>query len=248
MLKNRYFPKRSRHFSWPDFLFILMLAFTFFVMLSSMINSTSFMLFGTIVTHVNTNEKVVALTFDDGPLPGTTEETLKLLAAEHIRATFFVIGAEAKRHPVQLKEIIASGHEVGNHSYYHKNMAFMSSNDVARDIEKNDALIRAAGYKGPLLFRAPYNAKFVTLPYYLMTKQRLDISRDVIPAEGYSKTPQQIADDVVGQVKPGSIILMHPMYAHTASSRKAITPLVERLKKQGYRFVTVSELIKYGNM
>lgn len=217
-------------------------------MLSFMINSSSFMLFGTIVTHVNTKEKVVALTFDDGPLPGATEETLKLLSKERINATFFVIGVEAQRHPAQLKQIIESGSEVGNHSFSHKNMAFMSPNDVSNDIEKNDALIRAAGYKGPIQFRTPYNAKFVTLPYYLMSKNRLDISRDVIPTEGRNRTPGQIVDEVVRQVKPGSIILMHPMYARTTSTRKAIVPLVEQLKKQGYRFVTVSELMKYGNI
>lgn len=228
-----------------DVVLVLSLAFMFFTMLSFMINSASFMLFGTIVTHVATNDKVVALTFDDGPLPSGTEETLAALKASKVKATFFVIGVEALRHPDQLKAIIASGNEVGNHSYSHKNMAFMSPQDVATEVEKNDSLIRGAGYVGPLYFRTPYNAKFVTLPYYLMSHKRIDVSRDVIPKEGKDRTSDQIVNDIMAQVKPGSIILMHPMYAHTGSSRRAIVPLVERLKKQGYRFLTISELLQY---
>ena len=234
---------RLRHLPWFDALFVGALVLTFFTMLWFMINSTSFMVFGTIVTRVQTNEKVVALTFDDGPLPGATEETLATLAKEKVRATFFVIGVEVKRHPEQLKKIIASGSEVGNHSYSHKYMAFMLPNDVKDEIERNDKLIRSFGYNGPIQFRTPYNAKFLTLPYYLMSHARLDISRDVAPKEGWNRSAQQIADDVVRQVKPGSIILLHPMYAHTVSSRKAIAPIIERLRASGYRFVTVTDLL-----
>lgn len=241
-MKKRKHIKKQHHV-WFDAGVIAVLAFVFFIVLSFMINSASFMLFGSIVYHVKTNEKVIALTFDDGPLPGTTEETLAQLQKENIKATFFVIGVEAKRHPMQLKAIIASGNQVGNHSFSHKNMAFMSPQEVASEVEDNDTLIRAAGYKGQIPFRAPYNAKFVTLPYYLMSKNRADISRDVIPKEGKNITSQQIIDEVVKNVQPGSIILLHPMYAHTASSRKAIVPLVSRLKTLGYRFVTISELL-----
>ncbi len=234
---------QHQHLPWFDGLFVAALVAAFFSMLWFMINSTSFMLFGTIVTHVQTSQKVVALTFDDGPLPGTTEQTLAILANKQAKATFFVIGVEVKRHPDQLKEIIASGSEVGNHSYSHKYMAFMLPSDVKNEVENNDKLIRSLGYTGPIQFRTPYNAKLFTLPYYLMTHNRFDISRDVIPKEGWKRSSQQIADDVVSRVKPGSIILLHPMYDYTASSRGAIAPIIDRLRAEGYRFVTVSELL-----
>lgn len=239
-----HFHKR-RHLPWYDGVFIAALAVAFFTMLWFMINSASFMLFGTIITHVNTKEKVVALTLDDGPLPGTTEQTLAILNKEHVVATFFVIGVEANRHPQQLKAIIDAGQEVGNHSYSHKYMTFMSPSEVKYEIEHNDALIRKAGYKGTIYFRTPYNAKFVTLPYYLMSHNRPDISRNIIPTEGIGRSPQKIANEVVSRVTPGSIILLHPMYAHTLTSREAIPLIVNALRAQGYRFVTIDQLLSY---
>lgn len=233
---------RSR---WLDLVFVFGLAFMFFAMLSFMIGSSSFMLFGTIITKVDTDEKVVALTFDDGPLPKNTEETLDALEREKVKATFFIIGRDAKRNPAQLKKIIVAGHEVGNHSYSHKNMALMSSDEITSEIESNDTLIRSAGYKGYIPFRVPYNVKFVTLPYYLMTNNRPDISRNVITKEGSSRASGKIVDDIVKQVTPGSIILLHAMYDHTKTTRQAIGPLVKQLKAKGYKFVTVSELLKY---
>lgn len=228
-----------------DSLFVVLLAGTFFAMLWFMVSSSSFMTFGTIITHVETTQKVVALTLDDGPLPGTTEETLDTLKSLGIKATFFTIGVESTRHPNQLKEIIAAGQEVGNHSYSHKLMMFMSYGDVAKEIERNDALIRSAGYTGPIPFRVPYNYKFVTLPYYLMQHGRPDISHNVSTNEGRKYSPQVIAADVVKKVSPGSIILLHPMYAHTVSSRQAIPLIVKKLQAEGYRFVTVSQLLTY---
>lgn len=238
-------PFHLRHRRLYNTLFIVMLVAALSAMIWFMVNSTSFMLFGTIVTHVDTDEKVIALTLDDGPLPGTTEETLEVLKALNVKATFFVIGVEAKRHPEQLKKIVSAGHEVGNHSYSHKAMTLMSYDDVAKEVEDNDKLIRAAGYTGPIPFRVPYNIKFVTLPYYLMKHQRLDISRDVITNEGWKYTAQQIAANIEQQIRPGSILLLHPMYKHTASSRKAISLIVKDLRAQGYRFVTISQLLSY---
>lgn len=243
--KPQNMPFHVRHRRWYDAAFIMLLTAALAAMIWFMINSTSFMLFGSIVTHVDTKEKVVALTFDDGPLPGATEETLAALKQYNVKATFYVIGVEATRHMIQLKEIIAEGHEVGNHSYSHKYMAFMLPGDVAAEIEKNDTLIRQAGYAGPISFRTPYNAKFVTLPFYLMQHQRPDISRDVVTKEGSSYTAEMVARDVVKQVKPGSIILLHPMYKHTATSRKALPKIITDLRAQGYKFVTISQLLSY---
>lgn len=226
-------------------LYIALLSVAFFTMLWFMVSSPSFMLFGTIVTRVEINEKVVALTLDDGPLPGATEETLGILKALDVKATFFTIGVESKRHPEQLKKIIVAGQEVGNHSYSHSLMLFTSYNGVAKEIEDNDALIRAAGYSGSIPFRVPYNYKFIALPYYLMRHDRPDISHSAQTNEGWKYSPRAIADAIVGQVKPGAIILLHPMYKHTASSRRAISLIVNDLRAKGYRFVTVSELLAY---
>lgn len=243
--KNKKHPFRIRHKKIYDAVFIVLLLTSAVTMTWFLVKSTSFMLFGTIITHVETDEKVVALTLDDGPLPGTTEETLAALKQNNVKATFFVVGTEVRRHEDQLKKIIADGHEVGNHSYSHKSMALMFPSDVANEIERNDQLIRDAGYTGAIPFRAPYNVKFVALPFYLMLHGRPDISRDVITKEGTKVTAEAIATDIVRQVKPGSIILLHPMYTHTATSRKALAGIITRLRAEGYTFVTVSELLAY---
>lgn len=201
------------------------------------------MLIGRIIPRVETSQKVVALTLDDGPLPGATEETLAQLQKSGVKATFFVIGVEAKRHPEQLKKIVEAGHQVGNHSYSHAVMISMSQQKIAKEIESTDTLIRQAGYKQTIFFRAPYNYKFIGLPWYLYSHNRVDISRDVIPAEGYNDSPAMIADQVVSKVQPGSIILMHPMYKRTKTSREALPLIVKALEREGYRFVTISELL-----
>lgn len=208
-------------------------------------SSPDTIMFGDIVARVKTNEKVVALTFDDGPKPVHTERTLAILAENNVKATFFIIGNEAAKHPKDMVAITQSENAVGNHSYTHVMMAFMTPADVAKEIEKTDIIIRKAGYDGDIPFRAPYNVKFITLPWYLDATHRPDISRDVITAEGYSQSPQTIATDIVRQVRPGSIILLHPMYDHTATSRAAIPLIVDQLKANGYRFVTVPELLTY---
>lgn len=210
-----------------------------------LMSSPRFMLFGQIVPRVETYQPVVALTFDDGPLPVHTDETLKLLAENDVKATFFVIGKDAKRHSNELQSIVYAGHAVGNHSYTHNAMVFMSPGQVETEIETTDAVIRAAGYTGPIPFRAPYNYKFVQLPLYLASHNRPDISRDVIVEEGGDRGAEDIASEIVERVRPGSIILMHPMYDHTGSSRAAIPLLVSELKSRGYRFVTVPELLEY---
>ena len=211
------------------------------------ISSPQFMLTGTIVTSVQTNEKVVALTFDDGPLPVHAGETLEVLKKSNVTATFFVIGREASAHESELRAIVAAGHAVGNHGYSHTMMAFLPPSQIAREIEATDAVIRAAGYTGDISFRAPYNIKFWFLPRYLATNSRPDISRDVLVAEGTSRTTEAIVADVVSRVQPGSIILLHPMYDHTASTREAIPRIVEALTQKSYRFVTIDELLELGN-
>lgn len=234
-----------RHGFFYGGLYVLLIASVFSVMIWFMISSPSFMLFGKIIPRVETNQKVVALTFDDGPLPRTTEEILKILNDVDVRATFFTIGVESERHPKQLKKIIEAGHEVGNHGYSHIPMVFGTYGAIANEVERNDELIRRAGYTGFIPFRAPYNHKFITLPYYLMKHERVNISRDVITNEGWELSPETITKDIVSKVRPGSVVLLHAMYDHTISSRRAVPLIVQALRDEGYDFVTVSQLLEY---
>lgn len=227
------------------YLLITVLLIALALLLSWMlISSPRVVLFGQIVSRFETERKVVVLTFDDGPLGANTTETLQLLDSVQAKATFFIVGKEALARSDNMKAIIAAGHAVGNHGYSHNALVFMAPSQLAREIELTDEVIKTAGYDGVIPFRPPYNYKLALLPLYLARHNRPDISRDVLVPEGSERTAEQIAADVVARVRPGSIILLHPHYDHTASTRAAIPLIVSQLRVKGYSFMTVPEMLE----
>lgn len=209
-----------------------------------LMNSRTFQLAGRLVDRVETTEKVVALTLDDGPSE-RAPEVLGLLATAGIPATFYLNGRDLAARPELGRAIVAGGHEMGNHTYNHRRMVLVSSGTVADEVEGTDTEIRAAGYRGDITFRPPYGKKLWALPNYLADHDRTTVTWDVEPEDG-NTTTEDIVNAAVGQVRPGSIILLHTMYASGAASRAAIVPIAAKLHAQGYRFVTVSELLEQG--
>ncbi len=115
----------------------------------------TFQFFGEVISRIDTTEKVVALTFDDGPSK-ETDKILAILSELNIKATFFVTGAALEKHMNEGEKMVASGHELGNHSYSHKRMVLKSFEFVKSEIEKTDSLIKRTGYQGDIYFRAPF--------------------------------------------------------------------------------------------
>src|SRR5256885_5116130 len=107
---------------------------------------------------VHVDGPFIALTFDDGPNATLTPKLLDLLAARHLKATFFVVGQNAADHPDILKRAVREGHEIGNHSWSHPNLGKMSDEAVRRELQKTDDAITAAIGKRPTLFRPPYGS------------------------------------------------------------------------------------------
>jgi peptidoglycan/xylan/chitin deacetylase (PgdA/CDA1 family) len=208
--------------------------------------SRSFQLYGGLVTRVETEAPLVALTLDDGPTPAGTEATLALLDSLGIRATFFVTGRELEQHPGLGRRIVAAGHALGNHSYSHRQMVLHTPTFVRREVERTDSLIRAVGWQGTIPFRPPYGKRLFVLPRYLHHTGRSTVLWDVEP-ESYREvaaSAERIAAHVVARVRPGSIVLLHVMYPSCAESRRALPLIVDGLRAQGYRFVTVQELLE----
>jgi chitin deacetylase len=208
-------------------------------------SSRTFQFFGEIIPRVNTSQKLVALTFDDGPTPQGTDQILAVLSEANVKATFFVTGAELEQNSEQGKKIVAAGHELGNHSYSHVRMFFVTPSFVRQEIESTDKLIRETGFQGEILFRPPYGKKLFTLPYYLWRHQRKTITWDVEP-DSYPEIAadaNKIVEHVLSNTRPGSIIILHVMYPNRRESMKAVKNIMEGLKAQGYSFKTVSELI-----
>lgn len=207
--------------------------------------SRSFQFFGGIVTHAETAQPVVALTFDDGPTE-KTEEILQILQAENVKATFFLTGADMMAHPEQTKAIIEAGHEIGNHSYSHPRMVFKSYGFIKKEIEETDTLIRAFGYEGPIPFRPPYGRKLLFLPHYLHKHERKTVLWNVEP-DSYPEIgtdSKSIIDHTLQNTKPGAIILLHVMFESRNPSIQAVKGIITGLRDQGYTFLRVSELLQ----
>ena len=203
-------------------------------------------LFGDIVNKVDTDQKVVALTFDDGPTKNT-DQVLKILDELDIKATFFVTGRELEENMAEAKKIISHGHQLANHSYSHPQMVLKSYSFIKNEIETTDQLIREAGYEGEIYFRPPYCKKFVMLPYYLSKQNKTTITWNIEP-ESYSEvgaSSENIVKHVNDNITPGSIVLLHVMYDSREESVKAIKGIANSLREKGYEFKTVSELINY---
>ncbi len=205
----------------------------------------TFQFFGEIFPRVSTQQKVVALTFDDGPTPGVTEEVLSILNEEGVKATFFVIGADLERNLEEGRKIVAAGRELGNHSYSHNRMVLKTPSFIKSEIERTDELIRQAGYQSAIHFRPPYGKKLILLPYFLARTSRKTITWDVEP-DSYPEIAAdsgRIVAHTLEKTRPGSIILLHVMYKSRGESLKAVKGVITGLKGEGYSFKTVSELL-----
>lgn len=210
-----------------------------------LMNSRTYQLAGRLVDRVDTGEKVVALTLDDGP-SDRAAEVLDLLAAADIPATFYLNGRDLAARPELGRAIAEAGHEIGNHTYNHRRMVLVSPATVADEVERTDAEIRRTGYRGEITFRPPYGKKLWTLPDYLSDHDRTTVTWDVEPEAGNTSADAIVAA-TVDQVRPGSIILLHTMFGSGTASRAAIGPIVAKLRAEGYRFVTVSDLLGRGD-
>jgi chitin deacetylase len=206
--------------------------------------SRTFQFFGGLVTHVQTDEKVVALTFDDGP-GEKTDEILSVLDKHNVKSSFYLTGAEIKKYTNDAVKIVKAGHEVGNHTYSHERMVLKSPSFIRSEVEKTDKLIRGIGYEGDIHFRPPFGKRLIYLPYYLSKNNRKTILWNIEP-ETYPEvaaSSDKIAEHVVEKAEPGSIILLHVMYESRKESLESVDKIITSLKQKGYSFVTVSELL-----
>ncbi|MGG4169296.1 polysaccharide deacetylase family protein [Rossellomorea vietnamensis] len=205
-----------------------------------LMNARTFQLFGGLTHQVETNQKVVALTFDDGPTKNV-DDIIPLLKKYDIKATFFLIGNEMEENPEEAEKLVNEGHQIGNHTYSHHRMILKSPSFIKEEIEKTDDLIRKAGYTGEIDFRPPNGKKIMGLPYYLSKHNRDTIMWNIEPDTFYTDAEDQI-EYVNDNVTPGSIILMHAMYDKTGEEMRALEGIIQSLSNQGYTFVTVNEL------
>ena len=183
------------------------------------------------------NRKVVALTFDDGPNPATTNQALDTLSKYGIKATFFVLGKNVSGNEEILKRMKADGHVIGNHSWSHPVLSKLSLDEAKKQItDTEDALTKVLGSSSKLM-RPPYGAITDDI------RNSLDLSFimwDVDSLDWKSKNEAAILTEIQREVKNGSIILMHDIHAETVN---ALPKVIDYLKGQGYDFVTIPDLL-----
>jgi peptidoglycan-N-acetylglucosamine deacetylase len=205
---------------------------------------------GHVFWEVNTKEKLVALTFDDEPHPIFTPQILDLLAKYDAKATFFVAGIKVIRFPALLKREVKEGHEIANHTFHHIYGYHITSAKLSSEIEETDKIIqKVTGFK-PSLYR-PVGGIYNNLIVNTAINNRKEVVIWNQDSRDWSDPPvSQICNSITKGVKPGNIILFHDWhgteYNQTFQTVKALDNILNILYKNGYKCVTVSELIYHS--
>lgn len=203
--------------------------------------------YGRVVTHGPGNAPLVALTFDDGPNEPATSRILDVLADKGVKATFFVVGENARVFPDTVRREVAEGHAVGNHSYRHRKRDTLLDPRYRELARTQDAIEQVAGVR-PSLYRSPNG--FHT-PWQLRAVRRAGLTTvhwNVQTRDWQRPDPDTIVRRVLDHVSPGAIVLMHDGDdTHHGSDRtptiEALPKLIDALRARGYRLVTVPELL-----
>ena len=193
--------------------------------------------------RVQTDEKVIALTFDDGPHPYLTPKILEILDDYVAKATFFVVGSMARAYPSTLKAVSDAGHEIGNHTYTHLPESANGCEKLKKEIIDTEQAILEIALQKPKLFRPPTG--YICKSAVKMTGELgyKTIVWDIDTKDWAHNSPQKILSEVKKYAKNGSIILFHDFIGTNSPTPSALRLVLPYLKEQGYRFVTVSEML-----
>lgn len=195
--------------------------------------------------RVETSERLIALTFDDGPTERGVSTVLPILERTGAKATFFLVGQSVAERPELARRLAEAGHELGNHTYTHRRMLLRWPTTYADEIARTDAVLRKAGEPNPRLLRPPYGKRLVGLPLAAGKLGYKTIMWDVgDPPE--MEDERAYAAAILFKARPGSIVLMHPMHGQGEVVGRALPIIIENLQARGFRLVTVSELLSAG--
>ncbi|MEN6325380.1 MAG: polysaccharide deacetylase family protein [Syntrophomonas sp.] len=201
-----------------------------------------------LIYEVKTKEKVVAITFDDGPHPIYTPQILDILDKYRIKASFFLIGSQMDKHPEIVVDIFARGHVVGNHTYHHYgNLKEKEKEVILSELKQWDQTMKKINGQKTGLFRPPRG--FIGGDILLAAEDNGDstIMWTICADNRNAPTPELMARRVEENIGPGGIILLHDGVSKARwKDVKASELIIKSLSAQGYRFVTIPELIELG--
>lgn len=185
----------------------------------------------------NKDERKIALTFDDGPHPYYTEQLLKGLKERDVKATFFVTGKNVEEYPDIVKKMYEEGHLIGNHTYNHTQLTSKNRESFKEEIIKTNEVIKEAIGEDTIYVRPPYGSWNKEFEKEL---NMFPVLWTIDPLDWCSSNVSCIVDTVCAKAGENEIILMHDQYKSTVT---AALKIVDRLKEEGYEFVTVDELM-----
>ena len=214
-------------------------------------------IFGATLAQGPSNQRVVALTFDDGPNPPYTDRILHVLEQEHVRATFFLVGRAVDAYPGIVRREVRDGDALGNHSWSHGHFLVMTRSQVRNSLERTDAAIYRATGKHTRLMRPPYGKRDWLVMQAAEGLGYTVVMWDVPLARDWEDPPAPvIAQRILSNVTGGSIIVLHDGNQGELCARERLSAsvcdrrsdieatrlIVQRLKNRGYRFVTIPQL------
>ncbi|MBQ9117181.1 MAG: polysaccharide deacetylase family protein [Clostridia bacterium] len=193
----------------------------------------------------DTSERVVALTFDDGPHPRYTDAILDILKEYGVKATFFAVGENAELYKEQLKRIADEGHEIGNHTYSHASLKKISPERMKIELTRTAEAVKKITGRMPTVFRPPEGCCNKTVVDCANQLGYTTVLWTVDPRDWSCPPSERVSENILGTVKGGAVILCHDyISAGKSPTPEALRKVIPQLLKEGYSFVTVSELLR----
>jgi peptidoglycan-N-acetylglucosamine deacetylase len=230
---------------------------------------------GPALVHGPAGSKKIALTFDDGPLPPYSQQILDILRSRNAKATFFVSGKDAERHPEILRRICSEGHTIGNHAWAHPYLYFMSRAKCAEEIDRTQKVIQQTTGSTPRFFRPPYGARWFGL-YPVLRERGLHLVQWSASGDDWKLGADAIVSSVRAGIRPGAVILLHDgrqkpggylqellrrnsratddqnqqltlrqPNADASETVKALPAIIEAAQEMGYEFVSVEDFFLF---
>ena len=199
----------------------------------------------TIVTRSDKRpEKVVALTFDDGPHPPFTSQVVAILRDMYASATFFMIGEKAENHPDIVSEVHTGGFQIGNHSYTHAGLDQLTEEQIVQELDKGRNAVFPITQTEPSWLRPPYGAMSPLLDTIAGQKNYRLVRWNIDSRDWEAAGPEQIINTIAGAVEPDSIILLHDGGGNRTNTVLALPGIIQALRNENYAFVTLDQLNK----
>lgn len=214
--------------------------------LSAVLPSSEF--FGAVYSEGKTTQKVVALTFDDGPYPPYTDQILDILKENQVQATFFLIGRNAEKHPDLVRRISMEGHQIGNHTYNHIDLLKADHDTVAREVNRTNRIIADITGEAPHAVRPPHGFRDPVVLEVMAERGLKVVEWSVMSKDWTNPGVDTIVQRTLEKVQNGSVILLHDgdgvaQSASRAQTVEATRRIIRKLRAQGYKFVTVDEIL-----